>query len=167
MKWLLVSVAVVAIILLLAFLKARQKRPAAREFKTTDEFVQWLAKEAVNDAAQNNHIDLDYTPASIKEVENILGQLHDQYARAPASVSVRGMAAAYGAYIGEVIRRTEPNVRWEKDDPVFGQKVYPLHWGKGTVYPMGWCQKRITDGEGDNVWIKYTVFKQKRDTGSM
>jgi hypothetical protein len=162
MKWLLLVLGVVAIVLLMAFLKARQRRPAEREFKSTDEFVQWLASEAVNDAAQNNHINLDYTPASIKDAEKILGKLHDAYVQRPSSVSVKGLAAAYGAYIGEVIRRTEPNVRWERDDPVFGEKVYPLHWDKGTVYPMGWCQKRIVDGDGDNVWIKYTILKEKR-----
>lgn len=165
MKWIVVGLGIVAIVLLLAFLRAPQSRLAVGEFKTIDEFVQSLAEEAVKDAAQNNHVNLDYTPASIKEVENILGKLHDQYVQAPSSVSVRGLAAAYGAYIGEVIRRTEPNVRWERDDPVFGEKVYPLHWGTETVYPMGWCQKRIMDGDGDNVWIKYRVFKEKKLQG--
>jgi hypothetical protein len=62
--------------------------------------------------------------------------------------------------IGEVIRRTETNVRWERDHPVMGEKAYPLHWGKGDSFPMGWCEKRIVNGDEDNVWVKYTVLKQ-------
>jgi preprotein translocase subunit SecG len=43
------SVAIVAIFLLLVltlrYLRSRNSQPAQREFKSTDEFVQWLASE--------------------------------------------------------------------------------------------------------------------------
>jgi hypothetical protein len=25
---------------------------------------------------------------------------------------------------------------------------------------MGWCYKRIVDGEEDNVWVKYSMIKE-------
>ena len=31
---------------------------------------------------------------------------------------------------------------------------------KGDSFPMGWCEKRIVNGDEDNVWVKYTVLKQ-------
>ena len=127
----------------------------------TDEFLQWLAAEAVKDAQTGNGIKLDYTPESIKTVDKILGKLHQQYVQAPSSISVRGLSAAYGAYIGEVIRKTEPGSHWLRDDHL-GEKIYPLVWGTGHIYPMGWCQKRIENGDEDNVWLKYTVLKEKR-----
>ena len=61
----------------------------------TDEFLQWLAAEAVKDAQTGNGIKLDYTPESIKTVDKILGKLHQQYVQAPSSISVRGLSAAF------------------------------------------------------------------------
>ena len=75
---------------------------------------------------------------------------------------MRGLSAAYGAYIGEVIRRTETGVHWERDNPVFGEKLYPLHWGKNQSNPLGWCYERIVNGEEDNVWVKYSILTQHK-----
>jgi hypothetical protein len=159
------STPVIAVLLvsaaLLFFLWHRNKRGAERTFKTTDEFIQWLASEAEKDAERENHVRLDYSIESIKSVEKILGQLHDQYALNPSSVSVKGLGSAYGAYVGEVIRRSEPGARWERDDAVGGEKSYPLIWGAGHSYPLGWCQKRIIYGDGDNVWVKYYILKER------
>src|SRR5215470_7735350 len=84
-----------------------QRYEKNHQFQTGGEFAQFLATEAVRDAKENNHVLLDYTPESIQTVENILGNLHDQYVKDPASVSANGLGAAYGAYVGEVIRRSE------------------------------------------------------------
>jgi hypothetical protein len=53
-------------------------QPQKREFKKTDEFVQWLANEAVQDARRENGLSLDCSVESIKSVEEILGTIHDQ-----------------------------------------------------------------------------------------
>jgi hypothetical protein len=143
-----------------AYLVALRKKPAPREFKSTDEFIQWLSSEAIKDAEQNN-VKLDYSPESVKDVEKILGKIHERYLQSPSSVAVMGLSAAYGAYIGEVIRKTEEGVHWERDDQM-GEKSYPLIWGTGHSYPMGWCQRRITDGDGDNVWVKFYILKERK-----
>lgn len=128
-------------------------------FQTAGEFTQWLATEAVRDARDNNRRSLDYTPESIQNVETILGCLHDQYLKNPSSISVNGLGSAYGAYIGEVIRRSESGARWERDDPIAGEKSYPFHWAGRVSFPMSWCQKRIINGPEDNVWLKYRLLK--------
>jgi hypothetical protein len=124
--------------------------------------VQWLANEAVRDARDQNHVELDYSVASIETVDKVLGGLHEQYSKNPSSISVKGLASSYGAYIGEVIRKTEPGARWERDDAVMGEKSYPLIWGGGNSYPMAWCYRRIVNGPEDNVWVKYRVLKDRR-----
>ncbi|HKW62884.1 MAG TPA: hypothetical protein VJN89_10090 [Candidatus Acidoferrum sp.] len=131
---------------------ARAKAHAERQFPSTDEFVQWLANEAVKDAWEANHVKLDYSVESIKSVEQILGGLHTQYTKDPSTISVKGLAAAYGAYIGEVIHRSEPNAHWQRDDEK-GKKSYPIIWGPaaGHSYPMAWCYNRILNGDEDNV----------------
>jgi integrase len=51
----------------------------------------------------------------------------------------------------------------KRDDPVGGEKSYPIVWGGGHSYPMAWCYHRIVNGPEDNVWIKYRVLKEQRD----
>ncbi len=123
------------------FLMWRRSRSGERAFKSTDEFIQWLASQAVEDAESQNHIHLDYSVESIKSVEKILGQLHEQYAKNPSSISEKGLGSAYGAYVGEVIRRSEPGARWERDDAAAGEKSYPLIWASRAFLPASLVQK--------------------------
>lgn len=139
--------------------------PVARQFKDTGEQMQYLASEAVDDAQSGNHVTLDYSVDSLQKVESILGQLHDDYARDNSSVAAKNLAMAYGAYIGEVIRKSEPNVRWEKDDPVGGQNSYPLIWSAGNSYPCAWAYRRIVNGPEDNIWNKYQFLKNHHTEG--
>jgi hypothetical protein len=145
------------------FLATRRKEVSGRKFASTDELIQFMAAEAVQDAGGKERIDLDYSVNSIKEVEEILGRLHEQYAKDPSSVSAKGLGSAYGAYVGEVIRRSDPSARWEPDDNVGGEKSYPIIWGPGAghSYPMAWCYHRIVNGPEDNVWVKYQVLKDR------
>lgn len=142
-------------------LRTRAKANSGRKFASTDEFVQWLANEAVKDAREQNHIKLDYSVESIKNVEQILGALHNQYTKDPSTISAKGLGSAYGAYIGEVIRRSEPGAHWQRDDET-GEKSYPIIWGPtlGHSYPMAWCYHRILNGDEDNVWVKYRALKE-------
>jgi hypothetical protein len=156
------STAVTALLLLLllsSFLYHRYQK--SHQFKMPGEFTQFLATMAVKDAKENNNITLDYTPESIQTVEEILGKIHDQYVKNPSSVSANGLGSAYGAYIGEVIRRSENGVKWERDHPVAGQRSYPLTWRGGVSFPMAWCYKRIVNGPEDNVWNKYLYLREQ------
>jgi hypothetical protein len=143
------------------FLLTRRKEASGLKFGSTDEFIQCMAAEAVKDAAGKDRINLDYSVDSIKEVEEILGRLHEQYRKDPSSISPKGLASAYGAYVGEVIRRSEPGAKRERDDAVGWQKSYPIVWGPGHghSYPMAWCYHRIVNGPEDNVWVKFRVLK--------
>jgi hypothetical protein len=127
--------------------------------------VQYLAAEAVGDAAKHDAVELDYSVDSIRKVDDILGKLHDRYVKDQSSVRVTPLAHIYGAYIGEAIRRSEPGSRWERDHPVGGEKSYPLHWRGGESFPMGWCYRRIVNGPEDDVWMKYVAIKQGQTKG--
>jgi hypothetical protein len=156
----LISISIIVVLLVLAFM-AMRNRPRERQFKTTEELIQFLSEEAVKDAHENSRVELDYSPISIKQIEQILGQLHDQYVKNPSSVSERGLGSAYGAYVGECIRKSEAGVSWGRDHPVGGEKSYPLQWHAGESFPMAWCRRRIIAGEEENVWIKYKVLKER------
>jgi hypothetical protein len=143
------------------------EREAARHLQfapTTEQFISFASDHAVMDARQYDHVALDYSIASLKQVDKILGRVHDSYVANPESVSLPGMSAEYGAYVGEVICRNEPNAYWARDSQVIGEKSYPLHWNAGESYPFSWCSKRITNGAEDSIWVKYSALKDRAST---
>jgi hypothetical protein len=95
----------VCLLLIVTYRLYQHRQPTPKEAKTTDEIIQSLSSEAVKDADANNQMKLDYSVDSIKKVEQILGKLHEKYKKSQFSISVTGLSAAYGAYIGEVIRK--------------------------------------------------------------
>ena len=141
--------------------KATQERYAQTHpsLATTEQFISYACDQAVADAAKYDHVTLDYSIGSLKQVDQILGRVHENYLKNPSSISLPGLSAEYGAYVGEVIRRNEPNAYWSRDSQVAGEKSYPMHWNAGDSYPLAWCMRRITDGDDDSIWIKYSVLK--------
>jgi len=119
-----------------------------------------LASEAVDIADKSYGIKLDYGTESIQQVEVVLGKLHEEFLQRKSEKGVRGLAMAFGAYIGESIRKKVPEAKWDRDHPVAGEKSYPLHWLGGDSFPLGWCYKRIVNGPEDNVWDKF-IFASK------
>jgi hypothetical protein len=140
-------------------LRFHHSRPSKPEFKTLEEMMQYLAGEAVKMASENRGVRLDYTPASIEKVDQVLGNTHEEYQRTRSTQGIQGLAMAYGAYIGEVIRRSEPGARWERGDSVGGENSYPMLWRGGSSYVCAWCYRRITNGDEDNVWHKYIAIR--------
>ena len=62
--------------------------------------------DAVDLAARNFGVVLDLSEESVREVEQILGRLHDEMSHAqPPEDTVWTFAKAFGSYIGEVMRR--------------------------------------------------------------
>jgi len=136
----------------------RQKGQGTPSFVSTEEFIAFACQHALTDAETFEHIKLDYSVDSLKQVDQILGHVHDAYVKNPKAVSVRGASAEYGAYVGEVIRRSQPNVYWTRDSSFMGEKSYVLHWKTGESYPFTWCAERITNGDEDSIWFKYSVI---------
>jgi hypothetical protein len=161
------SLAFVIFVLVVVPLVKIAWRSYRRAHVTVGEQLSRLADEAVRDA-KTNGVNLDYSTGSIKEVEGLLGKIHERYSTSPSSVDVRSFAISYGAYIGEAIRRNDPickddpDCRWERDHKLGGPISYPLHWQGSDSFPTAWCFRRITDGDGDNVWIKYTVLRDRK-----
>jgi hypothetical protein len=162
MKMTTTIVVLVVIVTLLAAAWLHRRRSVPAQFQATDEMMHYLASEAVDIAAKSYGMKLDYSTESIAQVEAILGKLHDEYVEKKSTEGLQGLAMAFGAYIGEAIKRSAPDARWGRDHPVAGEKSYPLHWLGGDSFPCGWCYKRMVNGPEDNVWHKYTRLKQER-----
>lgn len=101
---------------------------------------------------------LDYSVESVRQVEHILKIIHDDYKSTRSEEGLQGIALEFGAYIVKVIERHFGSVDWRRDDESFGKDTFPLHWQGSTLFPVGWCMKRMLDGSGDDVWVKFKAL---------
>ena len=107
---------------------------------------------------KNLRIKLDFSDGSIAQVENILRMTAKQYKKTADAAGLNGIALEMAAYIITVIEKTGPVGRWERDHPEMGEDTFPYYWNEAVLFPYAWCQKRIFDGEQDDVWAKYKTL---------
>ncbi|MEW6303894.1 MAG: hypothetical protein AB1705_10510 [Verrucomicrobiota bacterium] len=132
---------------------------AVPEFAGTDEMMAHLAAESTKWVKADCGIDLDYSLDSIKIIEEELGRISKDTDRNNPKAGTFGIAMGYGAYVGEVLRRADGG-SWAEDHPVGGERSFPLTLkGDQVLFPVGWCWKRLTNGEEENVYIKALALK--------
>ena len=137
--------------------------PSVPSFKSTDEQMKYFADLATQWVKKDRGIALDYSLDSVKTVEEELTRVSKEVNKANPQKGTFGLAVGYGAYVGEVFRRRDGGT-WAVDHPVAGPRSYPLTTGtNGTIFPVGWCWKRLTVGEEDNVYHKALVFSERRE----
>lgn len=151
-------------IVAVAFFGARPK-PAPAEMPF-EQLLEFLPKEAVAIAKEHHGVLLDYSPASVEQVEAILAKLHDEYKNRRTTEGQRGLALAFGVYVGEVIRRQAGEGYWEQDHPQLGEGAMPLYWKGHASVPVAWCLKRLANGEEDNVWLKYRLLVEQEHSST-
>ena len=131
--------------------------------KDLDQLKEDMSKLA-EQIADGYGIKLDYTNESIRQVEKILGFVHKDYKKTGSEDGMRGVAFEFAAYIVRTIEKNVGPVRWERDHPKIGENSFPLYLAdEDVIFPFGWCEKRIFDGPGDDIWTKYNVFILKQD----
>jgi hypothetical protein len=129
--------------------------------KSEDAETEALMKEGVAETlelAKENGITLDFSDASIQEIEKLLAECRREYKKAKSEEGFHGLAMMFGAYIGEVIKRKGLGGRWARNHPDMGEDSFPFFWGDQTLFLCAWCAKRIFDGDGDNVVFKYKAL---------
>lgn len=160
MKMRLVAFILVFVAVLILFrLYHRRVRASSVAARQADPNVDMptIAEDAVRFAAVRGKT-LDFRPDSVNVVESVLSDLHIERAKGQLSDSDVNMhAVQFGAYIGEVLRRTYGG-SWSIDHPVAGPRTFPIHWNGHDSFPVGWCGKRILNGDEDNVWFKFQVL---------
>lgn len=108
--------------------------------------------------AEQFGIKLDFTHNSVKRVEKILGKLHKEFKKTADEEGLHGISLEFAAYIISVIEKNSKQGVWKRDHPEIGEATFPYEWNNKTIFPYGWCMKRIYDGKQDNVWSKYKVL---------
>lgn len=139
------------------------QQPKLPTFKTTDEFMAYAANNATKWVKDDRQIELDYSPASVAHIEAALDRLSKQIPRDKPPAGTFGQAIAYGAYVGEVLRRKHGGI-WAADHPEGGEHSYPLAIKSNlVVFPVLWCWKRAINGEEDNVLHKVQLLETTGD----
>jgi hypothetical protein len=132
--------------------------PAMPKFKSTDEMMAFFATETTKWVKKDRGLDLDYSIESVRIIEEQLDRIFKEVDRANPQKGTYGTAVGYGAYIGEVFRRHDGG-SWSADHPVAGTNSFPLTLKSNSViFPVGWCWKRLINGDEDNVYLKAMAF---------
>src|SRR5579862_5584491 len=111
------------------------------------------------DVARAFEVELDFTTGSVAVVETILSQLHDEYRRTRNADGFEGLGLEMAAYIVTVIERNICVGKWQRNSREFGKDSFPYYLPSGRIiFPYAWCLKRLLDGEGDDVCIKFKTL---------
>jgi hypothetical protein len=141
-----------------------QLQAAMSDDQALSAFLVNICGETVMTAALKWGVMLDFTEASLADVEEVLGVLHDGLKSAshggqPAPDKVRGMAIRFGVYVGEVVRRSMGG-RWTNAEVAGQGAVLRLVIGSAECYPLRKVEKRLTEGPGDDVRFYVRAMKQ-------
>lgn len=121
------------------------------------------ALDAVDLAKSQFDIQLDWSDASIENVEKALVKMHAFYAATtprPTQEQVMSFVKGVGSYVGEVYRRNHGG-EWGMVT-LNGQKFPGLRTKAGAnSWPWGRVANRITDGDENNVFDYYRVLSPK------
>jgi hypothetical protein len=125
----------------------------------TPEFAATHAQNAVNAVRQIEGFELDYTPASVDRVDELVLKFHSE--RIPPE-QVGWVVFSLGCYVGEVMVRHEGG-RWampeELDVPkdAFSDMLVSLP-NQVSCNPIGKAFKRYEQGEGESLAYFYHVM---------
>jgi hypothetical protein len=121
------------------------------------EAAQEAAQEAVRSIKKALKVELDFSEASINDVEKVLAYLYENIkpGQEPTEEDLQGAALVWGAYIGEVLRRNYGG-EWIVENGIFA-----LHIANARIYPSSKVYKRLTNGPEDNIAFYYETFKSQ------
>jgi hypothetical protein len=135
----------------------------------TDDLVQRMmesyAQSAVEAARSGFGVELDYSPASVERLEEILAQIQFSARRGWLRRLLRlglsdeqldALCKMFGGYLGEVIRRQHGGI-WAIVESPAGDNVIALQNGDNRIFPPAKVYKRLTQGEGDDVRLYFQV----------
>ena len=126
-----------------------------------DEKIQKIAEayalDAVDFAAEQHRIVLDWSDGSVRDVEIILDALYKSKPKSVSTELIMQFAKMFGSYIGETYRRSRnPAAKWGMADWDGSRFVAISSGGMDEAFwPWGRVKERLENGAEDNVWHYY------------
>lgn len=114
--------------------------------------------------------ELDYTGESLLAVEEILEKYHRDlpkgwkrlFRRTPTEEQISQVSKMWGGYVGEVMRR-ELGGEWGMSSSF--ENAISLIINTTEIYPPAKVNKRILNGNEDNIYLFFRVMKQQIPNG--
>jgi hypothetical protein len=106
-----------------------------------------FAEDVVVGAKEIQKVTLDYSVASLHEIDAILGSMHSNGIKVE---QVADTVFSFGAYVGEVLCR-HAGGRWVLD-PRLDSEIPVVRLDKGALcHPVGVCLKRVQLGPSESL----------------
>jgi hypothetical protein len=137
---------------------------------TIDMMMEAYAEDAVDWAQQHFQAQLDYSEASLDQVEQILDRCHTTIPKGRLMKLIKRylspedldrLAKMFGGYVGEVMRR-QLGGHWTLDSGIYSEPTITLVFPNDSkVFPASKVYKRIINGGEDRIPFFYQVIKMK------
>jgi hypothetical protein len=130
------------------------------DFNSITEMMQSCAAEAVHTAQERFGFVLDYSDKSVEFLETVLSGVGTTL-DAGNEEAVENAVKLWGAYLGEVVRRSCGGA-WDLIQyPGQAAAVPTLVIDGSQLYPLMKVYRRLTMGEAENVWQFYERIRTK------
>ncbi len=145
----------------------RGERPDQMSKQPVAGLMKRYANAAVQVAHREYRIKLTYSERSLVKVETILSNLYRHLPRtksgrlaksAARDVNLDQICKAFGAYVGEVMRRKWGG-RWRINVKGGNAEVF-LQVKDTSIYPISKIYRRLANGEEDNILYFYGFFNE-------
>jgi hypothetical protein len=111
--------------------------------------------------ARDFNATLDYSENSLMELEAILAQLALDLPNGAPAEELTEMCKMWGSYFGEVVRRRFGG-DWSVDTyPGKQFATLTLTIAGNKLFPTMKIHRRLTEGEGENLWTFYKMVKAR------
>jgi hypothetical protein len=130
---------------------------------TINDTMSALAQDAVDFANRNFGVVLDFSNASVEQVETIAeelyqsipqGMLNKLFHLSPSEGEIQKICDMFGAYIGEVFRRGKGGV-WANNQEF---SAVGIQHGASWLFPQGKVHDRLRNGSEDNLWTYFRAL---------
>ncbi len=133
------------------------------DFQSIAEMMQSCADRAVRIAHDRFGFELDYSEESIESLETILASVSSNL-NLLENDQVEEQVKLWGGYLGEVVRRYWHG-GWELIQYPGGNAAVPTLLVSGSqLYPLLKIYRRLTMGDGENVWKFYEQIRSRLAT---
>ncbi|MGH9616483.1 MAG: hypothetical protein ACRD28_07045 [Acidobacteriaceae bacterium] len=133
------------------------------DFNSIAEMMQSCAERAVQAAHDRFGFELDYSERSVESLETVLVSV-SRSLNLLENDKVEEQVKLWGGYLGEVVRR-HWNGAWELIQyPGSATAVPTLVVSGSQLYPLLKVYRRLTMGDGENVWKFYEQIRNRLAT---
>jgi hypothetical protein len=134
-----------------------QQHLSTKTFPDLGAMMDAFAQAAASEARTAFRRRLDFTPASIEELDEILVQLGESPERDDLDFEVK----LWGSYLGEVVRRLYAG-NWEMTQYPGQQHVMPAVEIRGSrIFPLMKVHRRLTNGEEEDLESFFAKVRER------